>query len=258
LAVSVVLETDERLPSDVRDDMRMIRRNAEMEVRLVDDLLDLNAVARGKLSLRPEVADAHLLIEEVLGMCRRDAEEKDVALEAWLAAGRHHIYGDVGRLRQVVWNLLRNALKFTPAGGRVTVTTSDAPDSTLCIEVSDTGIGIDPQALARIFSAFEQADETVTQRFGGLGLGLAIAKSLVESHRGTLQATSQGKGRGATFTVRLPIEPPDRPGFLPTPRAAVARPPSGDDLSSVGRDENAVRSCVHTIPASAFTFNGDL
>ena len=204
LTVAGVLATDPRLPEDVREDMKMIRRNAELEGRLVDDLLDLNRIVRGKLALCLEVAPVHSLIAEVVGMCRADAAAKGVEVDVSLAADRHHVYGDPGRLRQVLWNLLRNALKFTPALGRIAVTTSAGPDGSLRIDVADTGIGIEPDALERIFCAFEQADETVPHRFGGLGLGLAIAKSLVESQRGSLRASSAGKGRGATFTVLLP------------------------------------------------------
>ena len=204
LTVAGVLEGDARLPEDVREDMRMVRRNAELEARLVDDLLDLNRVVRGKLALCLDVIPVHPLVAEVVAMCRADAAAKGIEFEARLAADRHHVYADAGRLRQVLWNLLRNALKFTPAGGRIVVTTSAASDGSLRIDVADTGIGIDADALERIFSPFEQAGESIQRRFGGLGLGLAISKSLVESQRGTLHAASPGKGRGSTFTVFLP------------------------------------------------------
>ena len=204
LTVAGVLESDARLPEDVREDLKLIRRNAELEGRLIDDLLDLNRIARGKLTLCVQPVDAHALIEDVLAMCRADAVAKGVGLEAWYAADRHHVSADPARLMQILWNLLRNALKFTPSGGRVTVTTASNSDQTLSIEVTDTGIGIDADALGRIFDAFEQADESVTRRFGGLGLGLAISRSLAQAHRGSLQARSEGKGRGATFTLRLP------------------------------------------------------
>ena len=212
VTVAGVLESDGRLPEDVREDMRMIGRNAQLQLRLVDDLLDLNRIVRGRLALCLEVVDAHALVEEVVGMCHADAAAKGVRLEALPAAERHHLRADGGRLRQVVWNLVRNALKFTPAGGRVAVTTSDDADGALRLEVSDTGIGIDQGALGRIFAAFEQGDDSINRRFGGLGLGLAISKCLVEAHLGTLTASSAGKGYGATFTVRLP---------------AVDAPPSG-------------------------------
>jgi signal transduction histidine kinase len=250
IAVCSLLESDGRLPGDVRDDVRMIRRNADLEARLVDDLLDLNRIARGKLSLRREETDAHWLIEEVLCVCRADAVAKGVALEAWFAADRHRLHADATRLRQVVWNLVRNALKFTPAGCRVTVTTSNAPDASLCIEVADTGIGIEPQAVDRIFDAFEQADETVTKRFGGLGLGLAIARSLVEAHEGTITAFSPGKGRGATFTVRLPTVDPAGPAAPSVPRLGVAPRDNGDGTQDLP-------TCSYTIPVSDFSIARD-
>lgn len=230
VTLASVLESDERLPQDVREDVRMIGRNAQLQLRLVDDLLDLNRVVRGKLALSPAVVDAHALAEEVVAMCRGDAAAKDVALEASLAAERHHLHADGARMRQVLWNLIRNALKFTPPGGRVAVTSSNQSDGALCLEITDTGIGIEPGALGRIFDAFEQADASVGRRFGGLGLGLSISKSLVEAHGGTLEASSPGKGCGATFAVRLPTldPPPRRPaanGPGPLPRHAA---PAGE------------------------------
>ena len=241
LTVAGVLEGDARLPEDAREDMRMIRRNAELEARLVDDLLDLNRIVRGKLALCLDVTPVHPLIAEVVAMCGPDAAAKGIQLEARLAADRHHVYADAGRLRQVVWNLLRNALKFTPAGGRVVVTTSAASDGSLRIDVADTGIGIDPEALDRIFSPFEQAGESIQRRFGGLGLGLAISKSLVESQRGTLLAASAGKGRGSTFTVLLPTvdEPvgPERGGRweVPLPEQTPRQRPAAGDAAETSR-----------------------
>lgn len=214
VTVAGMLESDERLPEDVREDIRMVGRNAQLQLRLVDDLLDLNRVVRGKLALCPQVVDAHALAEEVVAMCRADAVAKGIALEAALAAERHFLHADGGRLRQVLWNLIRNALKFTPAGGTVTLTTSNGSDGALVLDVTDTGIGIDPAALRRIFDAFEQGDDAVRGRFGGLGLGLAISRSLVEAHHGTLRASSPGKGHGATFEATLPtLDLPPRPLF---------------------------------------------
>jgi signal transduction histidine kinase len=211
LTMASVLEADGRLPGDVRDDVRLITRNARLQLRLVDDLLDLNRIARGKMALVLDAVDAHQVAEEVVAMCRGDADARGVALAAVLAADRHHLRADAGRLRQVLWNLVRNAVKFTPAGGRITVTTADGADGCLRLDVSDTGVGIEPAALGRIFDAFEQEDRTAGPRGGGLGLGLAIARSLVAAHGGTLSASSPGKGRGATFRVSLPTVEPQAP-----------------------------------------------
>ena len=224
MTVAGVLESDGRLPEDVREDMRMISRNAQLQLRLVDDLLDLNRIVRGKLALCLEVVDAHALIEEVVGMCRADAAAKALRLEAFPAAELHHLRADGGRLRQVIWNLVRNALKFTPAGGRIVVTTANEADGAIRVDVADTGIGIESAALGRIFGAFEQADDSVGRHFGGLGLGLAISRNLVEAHHGTLTASSPGKGCGATFTLRLPtVDAPPLPE-APRHRAAPLRP----------------------------------
>jgi signal transduction histidine kinase len=221
LTVASVLESDNRLPDDVRDDVRMIARNARVQLRLVDDLLDLHRIARGKLALVLDTVDAHELAEEVVAMCRTDAGAKGVALEARLAARRHHLRADAGRLRQVLWNLVRNAVKFTPAGGRIVVTTGNSADGCLCLDVSDTGVGIEPAALGRVFEAFEQWDRAAGSRGGGLGLGLAIARSLVVAHGGTLSASSPGIGHGATFRVTLPtVEPQAVPSSTRVAREA--------------------------------------
>lgn len=218
LATVQLLETDPRLPGDVLEDVGAIRRSAELEARLVDDLLDLNSIVRGRLAVHAEVLDANALVEEAVRLCRADARAKDVDLLCRLAADRCHVYADAGRLRQVVWNLLRNAVKFTPSGGRITVTSDNAPDGGFRVAVSDTGIGIEPEAIARIFTAFEQEDESVSKRFGGLGLGLAVARNLVERHGGSIAASSRGKGFGATFTVNLPTTDPPRSMFGPEGR----------------------------------------
>jgi signal transduction histidine kinase len=211
LTVASMLESDARLPEDVRDDLRIVGRSARMQLRLVDDLLDLHRIARGKLALVLDVVDAHELAEEVVAMCRSDAAAKGVALEGRLAAGRHHLRGDGARLRQVLWNLVRNAVKFTPAGGRVVVTSADGPGGCFRLHASDTGVGIERAALGRIFEAFEQ-EAVAGSRSCGLGLGLAIARSLAEAHGGTLSASSPGKGHGATFQLTLPtVEPPTPP-----------------------------------------------
>lgn len=204
LATAGVLESDARLPADVRDDMRMIARNIELETRLIDDLLDLSRLEQGKLALRLEDTDAHALVRDVLAMCTYDIERKAIRVRIALAAERSFVRADATRLRQAVWNLVRNAAKFTPAGGEITVTSSCTRDGALRVEITDTGMGIEPHVLPRIFEAFEQGGEGTLQRFGGLGLGLAISRSFVAAHGGTLEASSPGKARGATFLMTLP------------------------------------------------------
>jgi len=194
----------------------MIRRNVELEARLIDDLLDLTRIARGKIELRREVTDARQLLHHSVDICcSRDVAAGRVRLELGLAPGDYRLWADAPRLTQVFWNLLNNAVKFTPDGGAVMVRSS-ADDGLLRIEVSDTGIGIEPDMLPRIFDAFEQAERRITRRFGGLGLGLAVSKAIVEMHGGTLTAESAGHGKGATFRVELPV------GELPRETPVVA------------------------------------
>jgi len=193
-------------PEDVRPALELIRRSVELEARLIDDLLDVTRVAHGKLHLDLSVVDAHELVHQTLGICRSDLYGKRMRLEVSLKAGRHHVLADPARLQQVYWNLLKNAVKFTPDGGGLAIRSrnEDGPDGPLLVvEVTDTGIGVDPEALPRIFNAFDQGDDGVTRRFGGLGLGLAISRSVVDAHGGRLRADSPGRGLGTTFTLEL-------------------------------------------------------
>jgi signal transduction histidine kinase/ActR/RegA family two-component response regulator len=206
LTTATALVSDERLPADVRDAVEMIRRNADLEARLIDDLLDLTRVTRGKMPLHPTVVDVHGLIQHTQEICQSDMYRKELAVEMRLGASRRFVQADPARLQQVLWNLVKNAVKFTPAGGRLEIVTMDEGER-VRIDVRDTGIGIEPQFLAKVFDAFEQTGERVTRQFGGLGLGLAISKALVDAHGGELAATSEGKGKGATFTIRLSTVP---------------------------------------------------
>jgi PAS domain S-box-containing protein len=212
LAVAASLEEDRKLPERLRTDLAMIRRNVELEARLIDDLLDLTRVAHGKLELHNQVTDVHRVIEHALQTCcDREVESCRLRLELDLAARDHRVWGDTSRLSQVLWNLLNNAVKFTPAGGRIAVRTwneETEPGSrkTLIVQVADTGIGIAPEALPRIFDAFEQGDRRITRRYGGLGLGLAVSRAILELHGGSIETESEGIGKGATFRFRLPID----------------------------------------------------
>ena len=183
--------------------LEMIRRNIALETKLIDDLLDLNRVVRGKLQLQTAIVDMHAKVNDTLLMVENDARGKGVALAATLTAERHHLNADGARMHQVLWNLVKNAIKFTPGGGRIDVKSWNDADAFL-LSCCDTGIGIPADALSRIFAPFEQGSDDTTRRFGGLGLGLAISRSLVEAHGGTIAAASLGRGRGAAFTIRLP------------------------------------------------------
>jgi signal transduction histidine kinase/ActR/RegA family two-component response regulator len=198
------LEYDERLPEDVRSALRMVRRNVELEARLIDDLLDLTRISRGKLEVAWRDLDMHSLLSHAREACIPDADARRLKFELSTAASRCFVRGDATRLQQVLWNLLRNAVKFTPEGGTIRVHTANDADGHLIVEVTDSGIGIEPEVLPRIFDAFEQGGRDMTRRYGGLGLGLAISKALVTLHGGTLTARSEGRGMGATFSVTLP------------------------------------------------------
>ena len=203
------LRRDERLPPDVREQMEMIVRNIVLEARMIDDLLDLTRIARGSLAVRLERCDAHLLLRQTCEIVQSELAAKSLHLTEDFAAGRSWIEADPTRLQQVFWNLLRNAIKFTPAGGHVRLSTGHEGDR-LVIKISDTGIGISSEMLGRIFEPFEQAGLANDHRFGGLGLGLAIAHAVIVQHQGKITAESEGPNRGATFRLELhAVAPPD-------------------------------------------------
>ena len=220
LALASAWERHGAVPEELREDLSLIRRNVEMEVRLIDDLLDMTRIARGKLRLAPEPVDAHELLRHAARTCGTDdLSRKSLLLALDLSAARTVINADAARLQQVMWNLLNNAVKFTPDGGRITVRTWDEPGDRLAVEVADDGIGIEPDVLPRIFDAFEQGADDVTHRFGGLGLGLAICRALVQAMGGRITAASDGPGKGAAFRVVLPALAVPRPGEADVPQA---------------------------------------
>ncbi len=204
MATDMLLD-DPSLPDRMVKDLRTIRRNIDLEIRLINDLLDLTRISAGKLGLSTEPVDAHPLLMAAAEVCRNDAAAKRIAFHVSPNASQSLVLGDEVRLQQVFWNLLRNAIKFTPEGGSVAVGTRNDDAGDFVVTVADNGIGIDPTRLSAIFVAFEQADPDVAARFGGLGLGLAICKALVDAHGGTIAAGSDGHGRGSQFTVRLPL-----------------------------------------------------
>lgn len=198
-------ETNKALPRDLREDLGTVRRNLELETRLIDDLLDLNRLARGKIELRLQPGDLHLTLRNVVTICHTEIEAKGLTLNVELTAEKHNVNRDGGRLQQVFWNLLKNATKFTPAGGTITVRSLNPRPGFVRVEVADTGLGINPQNIPRLFIAFEQGEAGIPQQFGGLGLGLAICKAVVDLHGGNIYAYSAGPGKGAIFAVELPL-----------------------------------------------------
>jgi PAS domain S-box-containing protein len=208
LLTIALLEGREQLPEDIQTDLQTIRRHVELEAHLIDDLLDVTRITRGKLQLHFETTDAHMLVKTAIEICCPDRAE-DITLS--LDATSHHVYADSARLQQVFWNILSNANKFTPIGRPITITSSNPEEGKLKIQFQDSGIGIEPGMQSRVFNAFEQGDSSLTRNFGGLGLGLTITKALVEAHQGAVYAQSEGKNRGATFTVELPTVSADMP-----------------------------------------------
>ena len=189
------------LRPDVQQGLKMVRGNVELEMRLIEDMLDLSRIARGKLTLQLRKADAHELLQSALEIVRSDIEQRHLTPFVALEASRHALVADEPRLQQVFWSVLHNACKFTPENGTVSVRSYTPSPRRITIEISDNGIGIEPRFVEKVFYAFEQADS----QSEGLGLGLAISKAIVEMHSGTIRAHSEGLGKGATFVIELPI-----------------------------------------------------
>jgi signal transduction histidine kinase len=209
LLAASALREDESLPREVHQQLAMMQQNLELEVRLIDDLLDLTRIVNGKLLLQSGDCNVHLLLEHTLEILRAEITDKKISLRVAKEASKPWVRGDAARLQQVFWNLLKNAVKFTPTGGSIAVETCHQAGR-IQIIVSDSGRGIARDLLPAIFKPFEQGDLKGEHLFGGLGLGLAISKAVVDMHQGLLTVQSAGKGCGATFTVDLEsIETPD-------------------------------------------------
>jgi signal transduction histidine kinase len=191
------------LDPELEQGLRMVCRNVELEARLIDDLLDLTRIARGKLQLRLQSTDAHELVQHAIEIVRADVDCRHIELSIALDAVSHQVNVDPPRMQQVFWNILRNACKFTADTGIISVRSYNSAPNSITVEITDTGIGIEPAFLEKIFDAFEQLE----MRREGLGLGLAISKAIVEMHGGSIRAQSEGSGKGATFTVTLPVAP---------------------------------------------------
>jgi PAS domain S-box-containing protein len=219
-----LLQTRDLSPEQRQQALATIERNTKLQAQLVEDLLDISRIMRGKLSLHFVPMSLVTPIAAAIETVHHAAEAKAITIETTLNPMVGEISGDAGRLQQVVWNLLSNAIKFTPQGGRVTVLL-EQHDRHAQILVSDTGKGIHPDFLPHLFEMFRQQDSSTTRQFGGLGLGLAISRQLVEAHGGTITASSAGEGQGTTITVRLPL--------MPLPRWTVPNAPSIDSFLSL-------------------------
>ena len=184
--------------------LETIQRNAQLQTQLIEDLLDVSRILQGKLSLKVSPVAWNFIIQAALETVRLAADAKEIQVQTSIEPDGAKVLGDSGRLQQVVWNLLSNAVKFTPQGGRVSIKLEQI-DNQAQVTVSDTGKGIEPEFLPYVFDYFRQADSATTRKFGGLGLGLAIVRQIVELHGGTVWAESPGEDQGATFMIRLPL-----------------------------------------------------
>jgi two-component system NtrC family sensor kinase len=229
LASLALLEREE-LPLRAQDRLELIHRNVQLQSRLIDDLLDVTRIVRGKVELDRRPIDLFTIIDRAADVCRPDIEARRLEFGIDYGRDRFVIEADAARLQQVFWNLIKNSIKFTPLGGCVGLRCRSEPGYAV-IQVNDSGIGFAPEASERIFDAFAQAEASITRQFGGLGLGLAISKALVEMHGGTIAARSEGLNRGATFIVRLPAQ---------LAGAASEPAPPAKKLEAAGRNKRRI------------------
>ncbi len=224
------------LPEAVREDFDLIRRNIELEARLIDDLLDLTRITRGKLTLDQRLIDPQAALRDAITTVRADAVAKNIHFSLNFDASQPQVMGDPVRLQQIFWNILKNAVKFTPEGGAIAVDVrAEPPAVRLLISIADNVIWLTAEELPRIFQTFAQglhANDGGPHRFGGLGLGLAISRTLAELHAGTIRARSAGRGQGATFVVELPLAAAAAPGPAAAPAPAA---PGGAAAAGPGR-----------------------
>src|ERR1700757_4856789 len=203
--IAMVGELEAEVPDSqpVREALEVVRRNVELEARLIDDLLDVTRIAKGKLQLSFEPICVHQILQRAYEICREEITAKNLEAEFHLRATQTHVEGDPARLQQVFWNLIKNSVKFTPEKGRITIETLNPMPGKIEVRVIDTGIGIESETIDKIFDAFEQGQSDITRRFGGLGLGLTISKTLIDAHGGHIRVQSAGKNQGAIFTIEL-------------------------------------------------------
>ena len=199
---------DPEVPAEIRAQFETILQNVEVEVRLIDDLLDLTRINHGKLNLSVGSVDAHAVLEKAIQTVQAQIDSKRIHAIINLQAKRHFISADSVRLQQIFWNILKNAVKFTPEGGTITIQTASYGEAgKFEVKIADTGIGMLPNELERVFSAFAQGDHICDKsaNYGGLGLGLTISKKLVELHSGRIEAASEGRNKGTLFTIEFPL-----------------------------------------------------
>jgi signal transduction histidine kinase len=203
--IAMVGELEAELPDSkpVKEALEVVRRNVELEARLIDDLLDITRISKGKLQLSFEPISIHQILQRAYEICRNEIEAKKLEVNFGFRAVQTYVRGDPARLQQVFWNLIKNSVKFTPEKGRIGIETLNPAPDKIEVRVTDTGIGIEPETIDKIFNAFEQGQSEITRRFGGLGLGLTISKTLIDAHGGHIRVHSPGRNQGAIFTVDL-------------------------------------------------------
>ena len=203
--IAMVGELEAEMPDSkpVKEALEVVRRNVELEARLIDDLLDITRISKGKLQLSFEPISIHQILQRAYEICRNEIEAKNLEVNFGLRAVHTYVEGDPARLQQVFWNLIKNSVKFTPEKGRISIETLNPAPDKIEVRVIDTGIGIESETIDKIFDAFEQGQSDITRRFGGLGLGLTISKTLIDAHGGHIRVQSSGKNQGAIFTVEL-------------------------------------------------------
>jgi signal transduction histidine kinase len=213
LWANATLEEEQTAPS-LKEGIQMVRRNVELEASLINDLLDIARITGGKLQLHLQLSDAARLFRDALEMVKAESARKQLEVRLELRAANHRAIVDRARIEQVFWNVLKNAQKFTPERGTITVRSFNEGRERLLFEITDSGKGIEPDLLPKIFDAFQQGGASGE----GLGLGLAISKAIIETHGGKIYASSKGRGAGATFTIELKTaqdETPPIPATLP-------------------------------------------
>jgi signal transduction histidine kinase len=244
LFASSILSQDSTVPEHIRNQFKSIAHNAKLEARLIDDLLDVTSISQGRLNLEFEISNVHELLRSAAEIYSEELLAKNMTMRFELEAAHYYVRADAARLRQVFWNLTKNAIKFAPPNSRITARSVNAATNLWRLEFTDTGIGIASDVLPKIFDAFVQDDCHGTS---GLGLGLTISKAIVELHEGQISAFSRGVGQGATFVVELPYAMPN--SFQPSDAKTDSAAPPGDAKRSVGArillvDDHAETVCL--------------
>jgi CheY-like chemotaxis protein len=252
--LSTILMSAQLLKNTPTEDPKIRRASAAIEravgnqARLIDDLLDISRIVSGKLMLDLQAVDLMSVSHSAVDVAQASAEAKGIALELAIHGPLRTLHGDPARLQQVIANLLNNAIKFTPRGGKITVSLA-AIDEAAQLTVADTGIGLRAEIIPHLFDRFVQAESSMTRAHGGLGLGLAIVRHIVSVHGGEVRAESPGEGKGATFTVTLPLAAQDGAATTPAARRTVTRSISGVRVLLVEDDDDTRDACATMLEA---------